>query len=217
MRNLEQINLALRRLDLGRRNGDISRDQFRARRRDLLLSMDERNITTAPGFLHAPSADPLEALSAAEARAVPKAAEPARSRRGTLAAVTVAVLLGLAAGAAWLIWNGARKPAAQSPASPTTAASVGMNADAAPALAIAARLSSSNWTTADLEAFAADWTRLPAEQQLAVRDDAAVWLLRSEINRRLGELREVQAVDPQAENLGSIDQLTTLRDLLRIE
>jgi hypothetical protein len=180
-----RINDALKQLGEEYRLGMVQPEEYRARRRMLLESWNERDVTTSPGSLKAK----LPLLPPAAQRA----AGPAQDRNTPkLVIIGIAVSVAIAA-SAYLTFA----PKAPPPAAPATPA-----LPPASAAVLAARkaaedfLALNAWESAQVEAVLAQWRTLSAEDRVRAREEPAVRTLRHKLEQNLQA--ESQLVSPDA-------------------
>lgn len=232
MSAIDALNRELARLDAALRQGRIDRDSFRARRRQILLDFEERQVTTAPGVGASPRAEnleptvvdphqpaaPLSGRAAAPAATIEAAAVPASgpvvsaSRPLGLIVTGLGVLIVMGLAGWWLIAKPGPSATPTGSAAPAPAAPMGGDL---PQTA-AADLMQTEWTDADIEAFLDRWNRMSADALRAAKDDPRIWLLRGETDRRLREANDAHSLDPTPETQLRIRQLERLQSAFRV-
>lgn len=222
MNSVDKVNRELARLDCELRAGGIDRESFRAQRRQLLLDFEERETTTQPaaGLVTGTGREPtlvdqpidpapfvFPAPTAEPERTQTTAPKKTRSVAGiAISAIGVVVVLALAG---W--WFARPKPEAPAVLMPpptaagpeTTPTFVG----AYTPQSLAAALTESEWTSADVAEFLKRWELLSPEAIAAATEDSRIWLLRGETGRRLREARETASLDQSEESRTRVQQL----------
>jgi hypothetical protein len=159
-----RVNDALKQLGEEYRLGMVQLAEYRSRRRMLLESWGERDVTTSPGSLRAKTATtPNRApLPAARAAASPAAAAPAPKRSMVPLIIVVALIAVGAAGYALL------KPKAPAPSAAGTAAEPESPQIAAVRKAADDFLAANAWEAPAIEQFLQQWRGLgPADRAKA--------------------------------------------------
>ncbi len=202
-RQENRINDALRTLGEEFRMGMVAVEEYRVRRRGLLESWGERDITTSPGSSIAkkPSESrPTQTRTPiAAAPAVRSAPGPASSpvRPFLIGAAAAAILLG--AGAYWYFKH-SPKPGASATSPVPVPVPVQRSAELIAITQAAAEfLDRNRWEPEDLAAFAQSWHALPAPQQAAARQEPSLKSLRHELEQNIQA--ESQALNPDADTL----------------
>lgn len=228
MNSVDRVNRELARLDTELRAGGIDRASYRAQRRKLLLDFEERETTTQPGAVDSaatgtettlvdpPSEDPLPfVLPEPAPRAAPTdVPEPGKSRSVVGIAILAIGAVVVIALAGW--WFARSRPdvstvtLAPPPAAGATPSAPIVGADTPQSLA--ASLTGSDWTDADLAEFLERWKQLPPAAIEAATEDSRIWLLRGETGRRLREARETESLEQSAESRQRVEQLEMVQN-----
>ncbi len=220
MNSVDKVNRELARLDCELRAGGIDRASFRAQRRQLLLDFEERETTTQPaaGLVTGTGLEPTlvdQPIDPAPFAFPGPTAEPERTQATApkktrsvagfaISAIGVVVVLALAG---W--WFARPKPDAPAVIMPpaagpeTTPTFVG----AYTPQSLAAALTESAWTSADVAEFLKRWELLSPEAIAAATEDSRIWLLRGETGRRLREARETASLDESEISRTRVEQL----------
>jgi hypothetical protein len=207
-----RLNDALRHLGEEFRLGMVSPEEYRARRRLLLESWGERDVTTSPSSLKrgtgttAPNPAPLHSFATP---AGTKAAPAARAPLGWMLGMVLLLALALAGGAYWLQTPPRPAPAGAAQIAitkPPPARSAGVIALAQSATEF---LDRNRWEAADLDAFSQQWRALPAAERHAARHEPAIRSLRHELeqNIRAETLALSANAQPDAEQQGRLNGL----------
>lgn len=224
MNSADKVNRELARLDGELRAGAIDRASFRAQRRRLLLDFEERETTTQPAAFEPTAPAPEITIvdepgditafirpqpAAAPARAEPSA--PVASNKKSVAGIAVYVIgaVVVMAVAGW--WFTRPKPDVP-PTLPTSAGAAAPIAGADTPQSIAAALTESQWTDADVADFLARWNRLSPEAIQSATEDSRIWLLRGETGRRLREARETESLEQTSEAHARVEQLQLVQN-----
>lgn len=198
-----RINEALRALGDEYRLGMVAPEEFRQRRRALLATWGERDVTTSPGSLRTAelptSQIPVTRPGPAQVRA-----PAAKGGNGLL---VVAVVLGLAAAgfAAWKFMRPAR-PAA--PAQATPAAAQLPPQVAGFASAADRFLARNDWESSSIEPLLAVWRTLPAELRARARTEPSFRTLRHALDQNIQAEAQLVAPDAAPEQRQRLDLLT---------
>lgn len=186
MNHEARINDALRQLGEEYRLGMIQPEEYRARRRMLLESWNERDVTTSPGSLKSklPPLLPPGQRAAAQAddKNMPK-----------LILIGLAVLVAIAASA--YLTFGSKKapvgvPVAMPAAPPPSAAVLAARKAAEDFLALNA------WEPAQVELVLQQWRGLSSDDRVRAREEPAVRTLRYKLDQNIQA--ESQLVSPDA-------------------
>lgn len=203
-----RINDALKQLGEEFRLGMVQPEEYSSRRRLLLESWYERDVTTSPGSLRSALAPP---------RAVPQ--QPAAAPAATgfmprLVLIGLAVLVGIAA-SAWLVL-GNKKPAldqaapvAAIPALPPASAQVLAVRKAAEDF-----LAANAWEQAQVDLLLGQWRQLSPEDRVRAREEPAVRTLRFKLDQNLQAEAQLVAPDAQPEERARLDLLTRFAEEL---
>lgn len=225
MSSISHVNRELARLDGELRGGGIDRQSFRNQRRKLLQDFDERQTTTTPAATGAGDEEtvvdpPMEVpFDRASSPASPSADPTPAARRSPPMGMAVIGLSGLvvvAIGAWWLLSD--RSGAANSnprAAAPVAAAAPAPNSATELPQNVAAALLETEWTDADVADFLQRWSRVSPEAVNAAKDDARIWLLRGETDRRLRDARDAESVDHSPEAVVRIQQLEQVQAAIK--
>lgn len=225
MNSADKVNRELARLDTELRAGAIDRATFRAERRRLLLDFEERETTTQPAAAVAAKPSEVE-ITVADAAIQPVSFElpepaptapstptsaPAPKRKPSFAGIAlsaVGAIVVLALAGWWVA-----RPKANAPATlPSLPTSAGPNASApiegaVTPQSLAAALTESQWSDADVARFLQGWNQLSPEAIGSATEDSRIWLLRGETGRRLREARETESLEQSDESRARVEQL----------
>lgn len=202
-----RINDALKQLGEEFRLGMVQPEEYRARRRLLLESWYERDVTTSPGSLRS-------ALPPPKAMPQPAPAAPAASNTPKLVLLALAVLVGIAA-SAWLVF-GSRTPAEGQAAGvasavlppPASAQVLAVRRAAEDFLAVNA------WEQAQVDLLLEQWRQLSPEDRARAREEPAVRTLRFRLDQNLQAEAQLVAPDAPAEERARLDLLTRFAEEL---
>jgi hypothetical protein len=204
-----RINDALKTLGEEFRLGMVQPEEYRARRRLLLESWNELEVTTSPGSLrslppHTPPAAKRVAAPALDERNTP---------RMVLIGLTVAVAF---AASAWLTF-GPKKTPLTSVAQPAPA----VPAQAPPnAQVLAARkaaedfLTLNAWEQGPVDAMLAQWRQLSQEDRARAREEPAIRTLRFKLDQNIQAESQLVAPDASPEDRARLDLLTRFAEEL---
>lgn len=203
-----RLNDALRHLGEEFRLGMVSAEEYRTRRRLLLESWGERDITTSPGVDRAVSAATAKPASAGSATGA-KALAPAKVQFGwTLGAVLV---LALAGGAYFLLASPRPTPAGAAQIASAKAAPIRSAGIIALAQAATEFLDRNRWEAVDLDAFSQQWRALPEAERHVARQEPAIRSLRHELEQNIRAetqaLGQALGADAEAGQRGRLDGL----------
>jgi hypothetical protein len=203
-----RINDALKQLGEEFRLGMVQPEEYRSRRRLLLESWYERDVTTSPGSLRSALPPP---------RAVPQpapAAPAANNNMPKLVLVGLAVVVAIAA-SAWLVF-GNKKPAAGQAA--PVAATPALPPASAQVLAVrrAAEdfLAANAWEQAQVDPLLEQWRQLSPEDRARAREEPAVRTLRFKLDQNLQAEAQLVAPDAPPEDRARLDLLTRFAEEL---
>lgn len=192
-----RINDALKQLGEEFRLGMVAAEEYRLRRRRILETWGERDVTTSPGSLSAAQLGPRPAAPPAE---------KARARSAVPLIVGAIVVLAVAAAAAYVLLEPQRSPG-------FTPAPVALPPPASPEVRAVARaaddfLARNAWDAEPIEAFLAHWRQLRPADRARARAEPAVRTLRGSLQRNIDA--EAQLVTPESppEARQRLDSLT---------
>ena len=198
-----RINDALRQLGEEFRLGMVQAEEYRARRRMLLESWHEREVTTSPGSLRSlPPHIPAKPL---EAAAPPPKGKPKLILIGLGVAVVMAV-------SAYLTFKPGRAPVTPA-AEPTTAAPA--LPPASPAVLAARKaaedfLLANAWEQGPIDALLAQWRELSADERMRAREEPALRTLRFKLEQNIAAESQLVAPDAPPEDRLRLDLLTRM-------
>lgn len=205
-----RINDAMRQLGEEFRLGMVQPEEYRSRRRMLIESWYERDVTTSPGSLRATFPAPESAPTAWR----PAAAPAPTANVPRLVLIGLAVVVGIAV-SAWLVF-GAKKPAAPEatpaaviPALPPASAQVLAVRKAAEDFLVA-----NAWEQAQVDLLLEHWRRLSPEDRARAREEPAVRTLRFKLDQNLQAEAQLVAPDAPAEDRVRLDLLTRFAEEL---
>lgn len=200
-----RINDALKQLGEEFRLGMVQPEEYRSRRRLLLESWNERDVTTSPGSLkslppHIPAKGPVVAAPAAEpGKKTPK-----------LVMIGIAVAAAFAA-SAYLTFRSKSAPVAAAPVEGAPATPVLPPAsDEVLAARKAAEdfLLANAWEQGPVEALLEQWRQLSFEDRARAREEPALRTLRFKLGQNLEAEAQLVAPDAPAEERQRLDLLT---------
>lgn len=183
-----RINDALKQLGEEYRLGMVQPEEYRARRRMLLDSWNERDVTTSPGSLRAKNLPPPRPPPTGRV-----AVEVADSSTPRLVLIGLAVVAGIAA-SAWLTFAPKKAPVdapAVVPMQPPPSAAVLAARKAAEDF-----LTLNAWEQAQVEALLEQWRLLSPEDRARAREEPAIRTLRYKLDQNIQA--EAQLVPPGA-------------------
>lgn len=201
-----RINEALRQLGEEYRLGMVQAEEYRTRRRMLIDSWDEEEVTTSPGSLRSIG---LSTIPPGERKAFPIGS----SRTPKLVLIGLAVVVAMIA-SAWLTFGG-RNAESDAPVAnlPPPPAPLG-----APVLAArkAAEdfLLANAWEAAPIEAVLAQWRQLSPEDRAQAREQPAVRTLRFKLDQNIQAESQLVAPDAPPEDRQRLDLLTRFAEEL---
>lgn len=202
-----RINDALKQLGEEFRLGMVQPEEYRSRRRLLLESWYERDVTTSPGSLRS-------ALPPPSAMPQPAPAAPAADNMPKLVLAGLAFVVGIAA-SAWVVF-GSKKPAAEQAA--PVAATPALPPASAQVLAVrrAAEdfLAANAWEQAQVDPLLEQWRQLSPEDRARAREEPAVRTLRFKLDQNLQAEAQLVAPDAPPEDRARLDLLTRFAEEL---
>jgi len=199
-----RINDALKQLGEEYRLGMVQPVEYRSRRRLLLESWYERDVTTSPGSLRAHG---LSTIPPGKKTVVPPAAVPPKDTP-KLVMIGLAVIVGIVA-SAYLTFGPnkapvvAAAPVATTPAMPPPSAQV-----------LAARKAAEDfllvnaWEQGPVDQLLAQWRQLSSEDRARARDEPAIRTLRFKLDQNIQAEAQLVAPDASPEDRQRLDLLT---------
>lgn len=199
-----RINEALRALGEEFRMGMVGAEEYRARRRVLIGSWGERDVTTSPRSLRSA---PAPATAQMPVQRDPRAAPlPAPARRwGAVPAIATGVALIAAAAAGYGVWQRQHAPALPTMADAPVAAAPEIAAIREAADAFVAR---NDWDPQALDEFLARWRSVPAALRAEARATPALRTLRHALQQNIEAESQLVAPDATADQRQRLDALT---------
>ncbi len=198
-----RINDALRQLGEEYRLGMVQPEEYRARRRMLLESWNERDVTTSPGSLKSK----LPPLLPPNQRA---AVQADNKNMPKLIVIGLAVLVAIAA-SAYLTFGpkkAAVAPAAVPATAPPSAAVLAARKAAEDFLALNA------WEAAQVELVLQQWRALSPEDRVRAREEPAIRTLRYQLDQNIQAESQLVAPDASPEDRQRLDLLARFAEEL---
>ena len=191
-----RINEALRQLGEELRLGMVQPEEYRTRRRMLIDSWHEQEVTTSPGSLRSVG---LSTIPPGQRKAFPGGG------LGTpkLILIGLGVLVAMAV-SAWLTFGG-RKAESEVPA-PPAAAPLSAPVQAA-SKAAEDFLAANAWEAAPIDALLAQWRQLSPEDRAQAREQPAVRTLRFKLDQNIQAESQLVAPDAPPEERQRLDLL----------
>lgn len=197
-----RINDALKQLGEEYRLGMVQPVEYRQRRRALIESWGERDVTTSPGSLRAMGL-------ATGQTGQHKAAARDKAMTSKLLAVGVAGLVVIGAGAWFALGNKAPEPVAETaalpPAPPPASANVVAMRKAAEDF-----LAGNAWEKGPVDALLAKWRVLTPEERVRAREEPVVRTLRFKLDQNIQAESQLVTADSPPEDRQRLDLLTQL-------
>lgn len=194
-----RINEALKQLGEEHRLGMVQPDEYRARRRMLIESWHEQEVTTSPGSLRSVG---LSTLPPGVKKAIP-ASLPTGAPRLILA--SLAVVVGIVV-SAWLTFGPREADPAPAAAAPPP---VSLSEPVLAARKAAEDFLSANaWEAGPIEALLAQWRQLSPEDRALAREQPAVRTLRFKLDQNIQAESQLVAPDAPPEERQRLDLLT---------
>ena len=193
-----RINDALMRLGEEFRLGMIQADEYRSRRRGLLESWYEKEVTTSPGTLRSAG---YSTIPPGEKKAIAPAGIP----KGAL--IGAVVVVGIVA-SGWLMFAQKKAPEGAAEAMPAP-----VQAPASPQVLAARKaaedfLAANAWDPAQIEAVLVSWRLLSPEDRVRAREEPAIRTLRFKLDQNLQAESQLVAPDAPPEDRQRLDLLT---------
>lgn len=199
-----RINDALKSLGEEFRLGMVAADEYRARRRLLLESWGERDVTTSPGSLKGISTATKPTPAMPRTVVIPP---PPKDNAPALAIGIVATIV-IAAGAWFAISHRAAPPGLAARATPPVApASAEVQAIKKAADDF---LASNAWDAEPIDAFLQLWMPLSAADRARALEEPSLRTLRSEVKQNLQAESQLVPADAPPEQRRRLDALTRL-------
>lgn len=204
-----RINDALKQLGEEYRLGMVALDEYRSRRRLILESWGERDVTTSPGSRKSGTTTTQAPLRSPAATSVSPAAK--KSNAGLIVAVIAAVLVGGAV--AFVMTN--KAPTSAKPATapmpavaplPPGVAAIKKSADDF--------LARNTWEAAPIDAFISQWQALSSDERARALEEPTFKTLRSELQQNLAAETQLVAADAPPEQRQRLDALTRFANAL---
>lgn len=201
-----RINDALRQLGEEHRLGMIQPEEYRSRRRMLVESWHEKEVTTSPGSLRAAG---FSTIPPGKKKTMPVAR---KSNTPVIIVVALAVLVAIAI-SGYLTFAPRETQAGAAPAVPPPPEPLS-------AQVLAARkaaedfLAANVWEAAPIEALLAQWRQLSPEDRARAREEAAVRTLRYKLDQNMQAEAQLVAPDAPPEQRQRLDLLTRFAEEL---
>lgn len=199
-----RINDALRALGEEHRMGMVSGEEYRARRRGLLESWGERDVTTSPTGIARRTGTTTGSRTAPNPASAARVAKSAGKSRAGPAVTAAIVVIGLAAAYLFGYPRAAPEPVAAPVAQPPPPRNAALRAVVASAGEFLKR---NRWEQADLDLFAADWAALPSTERTVALQEPALKLLRHELEQNIQTERQALAPDADAGQRQRLERL----------
>jgi hypothetical protein len=208
-----RINDALKQLGEEFRLGMVQPEEYRSRRRLLLESWNERDVTTSPGSLR--SLPPH--IPAKGSVPVAPVAAPASKPKSKLLMIGIAVTAIFAA-SAYLTFK--PKAASTAPAAPAETAPATPALPPASPEVLAVRkaaedfLLANAWEQAPVEALLEQWRKLSADDRARAREEPALRTLRFKLGQNLEAEAQLVSPDAPAEDRQRLELLSRFAEEL---
>lgn len=204
-----RINDALKQLGEEFRLGMVQPEEYRARRRMLFESWNERDVTTSPGSLR--SAGLLPGAPVAKGTTAPTATPAKNTPKLILLGLAVTVGIGVSA---WLTF--APKKAPEAPVAPVVTPALPPPSPQVLAARKAAEdfLTVNAWEQGPIEAMLAQWRLLSPEERTRAREEPAIRTLRFKLDQNLQAEAQLVAPDAPLEDRQRLDLLTRFAEEL---
>ena len=199
-----RINDALKQLGEEFRLGMVQAVEYRARRRRLMESWNERDVTTSPGSLRAHG---LSTLPPGKKEAIAPAPSPNNTPKLILIGIAVAAGIAISAyftfGSKQAPMAASAPPAEAAPAPPPASPQV-----------LAARKAAEDfllvnaWEQAPVEQLLTQWRLLSAEDRTRAREEPALRTLRFKLDQNIQAESQLVAPDAPPEDRARLDLLT---------
>lgn len=204
-----RINDALRQLGEEHRLGMVQPEEYRSRRRMLIESWHEQEVTTSPGSLRAAG---YSTIPPGRKKAIPSA--PA-SNTPKLVIIGLAVAVAIAV-SGYLTFAPKRTPSAATPAPvalPPPPAPASPQVEAA-RKAVEDFLAANQWEAGPVEAVLAQWRQLSPEDRARARDEPAIRTLRNKLDQNIQAESQLVAPNAPPEERQRLDLLTRFAEEL---
>ena len=201
-----RINDALKQLGEEFRLGMVAADEYRSRRRMLIASWDEIEVTTSPGSLRSVGVAPAAAPAAQPAARIAASPPPKKANPFVFVAIGAGVLI--LAGAGWVLSHRAQPSTPNSMRSAVPAVAPASAAVEAIKKAADEFLARNNWDADAVDAFAAQWRALSAEDQARALEEPSLRTLRHELSQNLKAESELVTADTPPEQRRRLEALT---------
>jgi hypothetical protein len=201
-----RINDALRQLGEEHRLGMVQPDEYRSRRRMLIESWHEKEVTTSPGSLRAAG---YSTIPPGRKKAI---AAPRQSNTPKLVLVGLAVVVAIAISAYFTF-------APDEPQGGPAPAVLPVPAPLSPQVQAVRKaaedfLAANAWEAASVEALLAQWRQLSPEDRARAREEPAVRTLRHKLDQNIQAESQLVAPDAPAEDRQRLDLLTRFAEEL---
>jgi len=198
-----RINDALRQLGEEFRLGMVQPEEYRSRRRLLIESWHERDVTTSPGSLRAHG---LSTMPPGKKTAVPAVAPGKNTPK--LILIGIAVVVGIVV-SAWLTFGPSKAPIEAAPAVATPPPPPPASPQVLAARKAAEDFLLANaWEQAQVDALLEQWRQLSADDRARAREEPAVRTLRFKLDQNIQAEAQLVAPDAPAEDRRRLDLLT---------
>jgi hypothetical protein len=201
-----RINEALKQLGEEYRLGMVQAEEYRTRRRMLIDSWDEEEVTTSPGSLRSVG---LSTIPPGKRKAFPLVSS--RTPKLVLTGLAVAVAMVVSA---WLTF-GSRKAETDAPVANLPPPPAPLSAPVQAARKAAEDLLMANaWEAASIEAVLVQWRQLSPEDRVQAREQPAVRTLRFKLDQNIQAESQLVAPDAPPEDRQRLDLLTRFAEEL---
>jgi hypothetical protein len=194
-----RINEALRQLGEEHRLGMVQPEEYRARRKLLIESWYEKDVTTSPGSLRAAG---FSTIPPGKKKAIQGAP---RNNTPLFVVIGLAVVVAMAVSGYYTF--APKKPAADSAAALPPPVPVSPQVQAA-RKAAEDFLAANTWEAAQVEGVLAQWRQLSPEDRVRAREEPAVRTLRYKIDQNIQAESQLVAPDAPPEDRQRLELLT---------
>jgi hypothetical protein len=193
-----RINEALRQLGEEHRLGMVQPEEYRSRRRMLIESWHEKEVTTSPGSLRSAG---FTTIPPGKRKAIQVEAPSVVPR---LVLIGLALILGIAV-SGYYVFAPRKAPEAVEPAVPPPAP-LSPQVQAA-CQAAESFLAANSWDATNVEALLAQWRQLSPEDRARAREEPAIRTLRYKVDQNIQAESQLVAPDAPPEDRQRLDLL----------